>query len=140
MSEGAAVRGILLAHGGMARGMTDAIRKIAGVGEEVLIPISNEGKSPEALQAELDDLLGASPGIVFTDMAHGSCAVTARICCREERTQAVLFGVNLPVLLDFVFHRHLPLHELVPRLLEKGQASLRSVPEYSDNAHRTLPS
>ena len=34
-------------------------------------------------------------------------------------------GVNLPILLDFVFHRDMPLDELVPRLLEKGRSGIR---------------
>jgi mannose/fructose-specific phosphotransferase system component IIA len=34
-------------------------------------------------------------------------------------------GVNLPILLDFVFNRHLPLDELVPRLVEKGKGSIK---------------
>jgi mannose/fructose-specific phosphotransferase system component IIA len=124
----------------MAKGMVDAIRKISGAGEEALVPVSNEGKSPQTLQAELDDLLGDAPGIVFTDLANGSCAVTARVCCRAECDQAVIFGVNLPVLLDFVFHRTLPLHELVPRLLEKGRRGVQSVPEFADHADRTVSS
>jgi mannose/fructose-specific phosphotransferase system component IIA len=124
----------------MARGMVDAIRKISGAGEEALIPISNQGKSPQTLQAELDDLLGNAPAIVFTDLANGSCAITAQVCCHGEYDQAVIFGVNLPVLLDFVFHRTMPLHELVPRLLKKGRSGLQSIPEFSDDADRTVSS
>jgi mannose/fructose-specific phosphotransferase system component IIA len=33
-------------------------------------------------------------------------------------------GVNLPILLDFVFQRHLPLSELVDRLVEKGKGGI----------------
>jgi hypothetical protein len=36
--------------------------------------------------------------------------------------------VNLPILLDFVFHRDLPVKELVPRLIEKGRAGIRTIP------------
>ena len=61
MSEVEGVRGIVLAHGLMARGMVDAVRKISGVDEGVVVPLSNEGKSPEALREELDLLLGKGP-------------------------------------------------------------------------------
>jgi mannose/fructose-specific phosphotransferase system component IIA len=136
MNREPSVKGIILAHGAMAKGLGDAVARISGVGEEALRAVSNDGKSPETLQSEVDDLLGTDPVIIFTDLPSGSCAVTARVCCREGTDAAVISGVNLPILLDFVFHRDLPLEELVPRLLEKGRGSVQSVPDY---AHRTLP-
>jgi mannose/fructose-specific phosphotransferase system component IIA len=36
----------------------------------------------------------------------------------------VVAGVNLPMLLEFVFHDDLPLEELVQRVQEKGRASI----------------
>jgi mannose/fructose-specific phosphotransferase system component IIA len=138
MSEGALVRGILLTHGSMAHGMADAVRRIAGVGEEGLMALSNDGKSPETLKAELTEFLADGPVIVFTDLSSGSCALAARVCCRGGKGHVVVFGANLPMLLDFVFHRHLPLHELVPRLLERGKESVQSIPEFPDDAHRTV--
>lgn len=119
-----------MGHGEMAEGLVDAVARISGIGREALHPLSNNGRSPEALQAELSELLESGPTVVFTDLPSGSCAVTARLCCRREEETAVIFGVNLPILLDFVFHRHLPLRELVPRLLEKGRVSLSSHPDY----------
>jgi mannose/fructose-specific phosphotransferase system component IIA len=113
----------------MAQGLVDATRKISGAGEGVLLPVSNEGKSPQALREELDALLAHGPAIVFTDLPSGSCALAAQMCCRLRPDQAVISGVNLPILLDFVFNRHLPVAELVPRLLSKGAGSVRSTPE-----------
>ncbi len=121
-------RGILVAHGTMALGLADAVRKISGVGDGILLPLTNEGKSPQSLQEELDALLDEGPAIVFTDLPSGSCAMAAQMCCRLRPDQAVISGVNLPILLDFVFNRHLPVAELVPRLLSKGIASVRSTP------------
>ena len=138
MSEPPPVQGILLAHGGMARGLLDAVHRISGTGVEALMALSNEGKSPEVLQSELARILRAGPAIVFTDLASGSCALSAQICCRADEGHVVLFGVNLPVLLDFVFNRHLPLEELVPRLLEKGKDSLKSTPEFLADGNRTV--
>jgi mannose/fructose-specific phosphotransferase system component IIA len=131
MNKGPLVEGIVLAHGAMADGLVDAVARISGVVEGALTAISNDGKSPETLQSDLENLLGRGPVIIFTDLPNGSCAVTARICCRQGGEEAVITGVNLPILLDFVFHRDLPLEELVARLLEKGRESLKSVPEFS---------
>ena len=138
MSEGGGVRGIVLAHGLLAKGLVDAVRKISGADEGLIIPVSNEGKSPQTLQEELGKLLEGGPVIVFTDLPSGSCALVARTCCRGDAGQVVVSGVNLPILLDFVFNHHLPLRELVPRLLSKGMGSVRSAPEFPDHAHRPV--
>jgi len=140
MSEGEGFRGILLAHGSMALGLVDAVRKISGVGPEVLIPISNDGKSPQALEDEILRTMGDEPVILFTDLANGSCAFAARRCSREDCHQAVVSGVNLPILLDFVFNRHLPLEELLPRLVEKGTGAMKTTPVFPRNADSSLPS
>jgi mannose/fructose-specific phosphotransferase system component IIA len=135
------VRGVVVAHGGMATGMVDAVRRIAGVGEEVLVPLSNEGKGPDALRAELDRLIGHGRVVVFTDMHAGSCAVAARVACRarggttaEGGGRAVVCGVNLPMLLEFVFNRELPLDQLVPRLVEHGRAAVTAHLPHADPA------
>lgn len=138
MSESGPIRGVLVAHGLMAQGMIDAVARISGVEGEALTALSNDGRSPEALLEDLSEALGSDPAIVFTDLASGSCALAALTCCRAGSRQVALFGVNLPILLDFVFHRDLPLEELVPRLLEKGMKSLKSAPEFPADAHHSL--
>jgi mannose/fructose-specific phosphotransferase system component IIA len=132
MSE--AARGVVIGHGGMATGMVDAVRRIAGTSEEALVAISNEGKGPDALRAELDRVIGHDRVVVFTDMHAGSCAVAARIACKEKGERAVVCGVNLPMLLDFVFNRELPLDQLVPRLVEHGRAAVTAHLPHADPA------
>ena len=130
MSEDPQVRGVLLSHGKMAEGMVDAVSKIAGLQEGALVALSNEGCDPQGLAEQVDELVGDAPAVVFTDLCTGSCALTAQLTCRDNDRRAVVFGMNLPMLLDFVFHRNLPLDELVPRLLEKGRDSVKSVPAH----------
>jgi N-acetylgalactosamine PTS system EIIA component len=135
MSEpGKGARGVVIGHGGMATGMVDAVRRIAGVGEDVLVPLSNDGKGPEALRGELDQLISSGRVVVFTDMHAGSCAMAARVACREKGERAVVCGVNLPMLLDFVFNRELPLDQLVPRLVEQGRAAVTAHMPHADPA------
>lgn len=128
MSEASGAKGIVVAHGSMAQGLVDAVRRIAGGAADALAPLSNEGMSPQDLKASLDRLAGEGPAVVFADLLSGSCGMAALVCTRGGSGRAVVSGVNLPVLLDFVFHRDLPLDELVPRLVDKGRDGIRSLP------------
>ena len=118
------VRGLVVTHASLGEGMVQSVRQIAGVDSEALRALSNEGMGPEALQQAVLEALGDGPGIVFTDMPSGSCAFAARRLSLDRADIAVLCGVNLPMLLDFVFHRDLPLPELVDRLVNKGRAAI----------------
>ena len=126
MSEGELVRGVLLSHGKLAEGMVDAVRSITDLDEGVLTAMSNEGQSPEGLADQVDALVENEPVVVFTDLGSGSCALTAQLTCRNNGRRAVVFGMNLPMLLEFVFHRELSLAQLVPRLLQKGKEGVKT--------------
>ena len=126
MSDVELVRGVLLSHGRLADGMVDAVRKITDLGEGVLVPMSNEGQNPQGLADQVDALVGSAPVVVFTDLGSGSCALTAQLTSRDKGQRVVVFGMNLPMLLEFVFHRELSLSELVPRLLTKGKEGVKT--------------
>ena len=128
MSENGAVRGIVVAHGSMAEGLVDAVRRIAGGAADALHPLSNEGTNPTELKALIAEAAGEGPVLVFADLQSGSCGLAALSSCREGGDRAVLCGVNLPILLDFVFHRDMALDALVERLLDKGRDGIRPVP------------
>ena len=119
------VRGVVVAHGPMARAMVDAGRKIAGDAADGLHPLSNDGKSPIQLRADLDQALGDGPVILFVDLQAGSCGVAALSSCRDSARRVVVSGVNLPMLLDFVFHRELPIDELAERAIDHGRDAIR---------------
>ena len=126
MTDVELVRGVLLSHGKLAEGMVDAVRRITGLDEDVLTAMSNEGQSPQGLAAQVDALVGSKAVVVFTDLGSGSCALTAQLTCRDKGQRAVVFGMNLPMLLEFVFHRELPLSQLSPRLLDKGKEGVKT--------------
>lgn len=123
MSE-VAVRGVLLGHGAMPEGMVDAVRNITGCEPDALVPISNRGKAPDTLASEVEGIAGSDPTIVFTDLQSGSCGFVARRLTQRSSNIVVVSAVNLPLLIDFVMNRTLPLQELVPRLLQKGRAAM----------------
>lgn len=121
----AGVRGIVVAHSDLARALIEAVERIVGPDAGALVPLSNEGLGPDAIRERLDELVGDGPAIVFADLREGSCGLAARqVCLGGER--ALITGVNLPVLLDFAMKRHLPLDELVPRLVDRGRAAIAS--------------
>ena len=138
MSE-AGVRGVVIAHGEMAAGLIDAVRYIAGSGTDVLVPLSNRGLGPDALAQKVRELAADGPTVVFTDLQSGSCGFAARRCVQEQPELVVISGVNLPILLEFVMRRQLPLAELVPFLLAKGRAAINCSPvSFETNEHRAV--
>ncbi len=124
MNSDPGVRGVVVAHGPMARAMVDAVRRIAGDAADTLRPLSNDGKSPVQLREDLDDAMGDGPVVVFVDIAAGSCGMAALSSCRDQARRVVVSGVNLPMLLDFVFHRDLPIDEVVERVVTHGREAI----------------
>lgn len=139
MSKPQPARAILLAHGDMAAGIVDAVRQITGADEDVLVPLSNRGLSPDTLAQRVRDRVGQGPTLLFTDLQSGSCGFAARILARDFPDVVVISGVNLPVLLEFVMSRELPLAELVPKLLAKGRAAIGCAPgRFEDHGDRAV--
>jgi mannose/fructose-specific phosphotransferase system component IIA len=132
------VRGLVVSHASLAEGLVQSVRQIAGVEPDALRAVSNEGCGPETLLRSVSEALGDGPVIVFTDMPSGSCAFAARRITLDRPDTAVVCGVNLPMLLDFVFHRELSLPELVDRLVSKGKAAItgscREMAPHADRA------
>jgi mannose/fructose-specific phosphotransferase system component IIA len=118
------VRGLIVAHSSLAEGLAAAVRQIAGVGEEAITTLTNEGCGPAILVERIVAAVADDPVIVFTDLGSGSCAFAARKVALQRPGTGIVCGVNLPVLLDFVFHRELPLPELVERLIDKGRGGI----------------
>jgi mannose/fructose-specific phosphotransferase system component IIA len=106
--------------------MVDAVRSITGSAADGLHPLSNDGKSPTDLRAELDEAMGDGPVVVFVDLQAGSCGMAALSSCRGQARRVVVCGVNLPMLLDFVFHRELPIDQVVERVLDKGRSAINA--------------
>lgn len=133
------VRGLIVAHSSLASALAAAVRQIAGVDEATLRTLSNEGRGPDQLIESIREAAGDHPVIIFTDLASGSCAFAARKTAMERPFTGIVSGVNLPLLLDFVFHRDLPLHDLVERLVEKGRGGISGVcTEEGASADRAL--
>ena len=100
------LRGVIVCHGVLARALVDATAQISGM-TDVLVPVSNSGCDRGDLEARVEAAVGTMPTVVFVDMASGSCLFAVLRRLRERENVRVVTGVNLAMLLDFVFHRDL---------------------------------
>ena len=117
-------RGVVVAHGGLAEALVGAVRQIVGVTSGALCGVHNRGPGRKELCARMQAELTGPRNLIFTDLPSGNCHLAALIVTRERPDVPVITGVNLPMLLDFVFHRRLGFDELVPRLAEKGRIAI----------------
>lgn len=125
MSDG--LLGVVVSHGGLGTAFLEAVRQITGESNG-LVAVSNEGCDREALQVRLEAAIGARPAVVFTDLPSGSCLQAAAGYLRTHAEVAVVAGVNLAMLIDFVYHRDLSAAEAAHRAAGKGGAAVRTLP------------
>jgi len=118
------LRGVVVAHGAVAAAMVDAAEQISGV-TGALTPVSNTGCDRGALEQRVVEAVGAAPAVVFVDMAAGSCLTAVLRQLRPRDDVRVVTGVNLAMLLDFVFHRSLPAVDAAARAAATGGTAIR---------------
>ena len=122
------LKGVVVSHAGLAQSLVDAAEAISGV-TGVLVPVSNEGCDGGSLQARIGEAIGAGPAIVFVDLPGGSCLTGAvRIARDQGHGVAVVTGVNLAMLLDFVFHRDAEPAAAAERARDAGGRAIRIPP------------
>ena len=113
------VRGVVVAHGELASALVRVVEGISGV-QGALESVTNVSCSPDELAGRVARAVGEGPAVVFVDMAAGSCGFAGQRIARDGNV-AVVSGVNLPMLLDFVFHREMDFRVLAERVVEKGR-------------------
>jgi mannose/fructose-specific phosphotransferase system component IIA len=118
------LRGIIVSHAAVAQALVAAVAAITGV-EDALVPVSNEGCDGEALAARLSAAAAGAPAVLFVDLPGGSCLIGALRFARGHHELAVVTGVNLAMLLDFVFHRDVSPPEAARRAVEAGGRAIK---------------
>jgi mannose/fructose-specific phosphotransferase system component IIA len=118
------LRGVVVCHGTLADALVKAAEQISGL-SGVLVPVSNTGCDREALEDRVIAAVNGRPAVVFVDMASGSCLFAVLKRLRSEQLVKVVTGVNLAMLVDFVFHRSLSPEEAASRAAVAGEKSIR---------------
>lgn len=109
MSDAAIIVAVVAGHGDYAVGMLSAVEQITGRGS-AFVPVSNRGKSPTELEAELAAQLDATGArVIFTDLPAGSCTMAARRLQRVRPDVVLVTGANLAVLMEYLFAAISPL-------------------------------
>ena len=117
-------RAIVAGHGEFAAGVVSAVVQITGR-DDVFVPLSNRGLSPDEIERQLREGVEASDArVIFTDLPAGSSTIAARRFLRERADVVLVTGTNLAALLDFVFGDAASPADAARHAAEKGRAAL----------------
>ncbi len=118
------LQGVVVCHGKLAGALVEAAETITGV-TGALAPVTNTGCDRGSLEQRVSDAVNGRPTVVFVDLASGSCLFAVLNWLRETSSVKVVTGVNLAMLVDFVFHRSLSPEEAATRAAAAGGQAIR---------------
>lgn len=113
------LRGVVVGHGSLAAALVDAVQRIAGA-DTGLAAISNTDCDRGTLEEKILAAVGEGPALVFIDMPSGSCLFAAMRRLEGMPGTRVVTGVNLAMLLEFVFHRDGNVDEVAAHVVQVG--------------------
>jgi mannose/fructose-specific phosphotransferase system component IIA len=119
------LRGVIVSHAAVAQALLAAVAAITGV-NDALVAVSNDGCDTGALAERLTQAIGNKPAVLFVDLPGGSCLTSSVRLARGNSDVAVVTGVNLAMLLDFVFHRDLLPVDAARRAADAGSRAIRT--------------
>ena len=121
------VPALLVMHSDLGAALLRAAAAVYGPVEGVEV-MSNEGLSRDLLEKRIEERVVGwhEGGLILTDFWGGSCHLCGISATRGHGDIAVITGLNLPTLLDYLHNRdqYRPL-ELAERLQQKGRDSIR---------------
>jgi mannose/fructose-specific phosphotransferase system component IIA len=101
-----------------------AAEQISGL-SGALVPVTNTGCDRDTLEERVLAAVNGRPAVVFVDLASGSCLFAVLKRLRSQESVKVVTGVNLAMLVDFVFHRSLSPADAASRAVAAGEKSIR---------------
>jgi mannose/fructose-specific phosphotransferase system component IIA len=118
------LRGVVVCHGRLAGALVEAAEQISGV-TGALTAVSNTGCDRGALEERVAEAVGDGPAVVFVDLSSGSCLFAVLNRLKAGAAAKTVTGVNLAMLVDFVFHRSLSPQDAANRAVTAGEKSIR---------------
>lgn len=113
------IKGVVVGHAGLAAALIAAAEQISGP-ESGLVAISNVDCDRGTLEERIIAAATPGPTLVFIDMPSGSCHFAAMRRIQSMPDMRVVTGVNLAMLLEFVFHREEPLDAVATHIADVG--------------------
>lgn len=117
------LRGVVVCHAKLAEALIEAAEQITGV-RGALVPVSNTDCDRGTLEERIGLAVNGGPAVVFVDLASGSCLFAVLNRLRQAAGVKVVTGVNLAMLVDFLFHRSLPVSEAAARAAAAGDKAI----------------
>lgn len=119
------LHGVVVCHGELGRALVTAVEDISGI-RGALVPVSNSGCDRGQLEERIVTAVDGRPSVVFVDMPSGSCLFAAVRRLSGTSGARLVTGVNLAMLLDFIFHRQLSPEQAADRAIETGAKAISS--------------
>jgi mannose/fructose-specific phosphotransferase system component IIA len=118
-----ALRGVVVGHGQVPAALVAAAEEISGI-HDALVAVSNAGLGREALERRVLEAAGDGPAVLFVDLPSGSCLFAALRQVPQRPDLKVVTGVNLLMLLEFLFHREGSAEEVARHAADCGARSI----------------
>jgi PTS system mannose-specific IIA component len=115
---------VIVAHGGLAREYLNAVEYLFGRQDGIRAVSIDADHDRAAKQAEIIDAAAAvdtgAGVVVVTDLYGGSPSILSMPACERE-DRCIVYGANLPLLIQLSRSRHLGLSEAVERAVDAAR-------------------
>lgn len=120
---------VVVMHGGLAREFRATALHVLGeqpgIAAVQIGTDDDRGEKQAEICAAADEVDTGDGVVVVTDLYGGSPSNLSMNACAGEQRR-MLFGANVPALLELVHNRHRPVDEALHRAVEKGRLYLGS--------------